>query len=59
MGDQLAGFAPKGPLLECFENFPQFFDDLVVLINEGYIKVNSGIFPMDELISVTAKPKIT
>jgi hypothetical protein len=32
-------FKPKGALLECFKDFPQFSDDFEVLVAEGYVKV--------------------
>ncbi|MDR1905000.1 MAG: hypothetical protein LBQ88_22305 [Treponema sp.] len=33
------GFKPQGALLECFVEFPQFREDLAVLIAEGYVKI--------------------
>jgi hypothetical protein len=41
MDDSSGGFLPKGALLECFMEFPQFRDDFEVLIGEGYIKIIS------------------
>jgi hypothetical protein len=42
MGDDSAGgFLPKGALFECFMDFPQFRDDLDVLVAEGYVKITS------------------
>ena len=35
------GFTPKGPLLECFLYFPQFREELHVLIREGFVKVTN------------------
>ena len=32
----------RGPLLACFVAFPQFRDDLDVLVREGYVKVTSS-----------------
>jgi hypothetical protein len=33
------GVRPRGALLECFIIFPQFLDDLELLVHEGYMKV--------------------
>jgi hypothetical protein len=39
MGYSAVGFKPRGALLECFKDFPQFRDDFEVLVAEGYVKV--------------------
>jgi hypothetical protein len=41
MGNSSGGFKAKGALLECFVNYPQFRDDLEVLVAEGYVKITS------------------
>ena len=35
------GFKPEGALLDCFEFYPHFQEDLDVLVREGYVKVTS------------------
>jgi hypothetical protein len=35
-------FKPKGALLECFKDFPQFGDDFDVLVAEGYLEVTGS-----------------
>jgi hypothetical protein len=42
MGGSSGGFLPKGALLECFLDFPQFRDDFEVLVAEGYIKITGS-----------------
>jgi hypothetical protein len=39
MSDPSGGFKVKGALLECFLEYPQFREDLPVLIAEGYVKI--------------------
>jgi hypothetical protein len=39
MGDPSKAFRAQGALLECFNDFPQFREDLDVLIDEGYVKI--------------------
>ena len=41
MGGSSGGFKPKGALLQCFVEYPQFKDDFDILIAEGYVKVTS------------------
>jgi hypothetical protein len=41
MSDSPGGFKPKGALLECFLSFPQFQEDLVILVREGFLRVTS------------------
>jgi hypothetical protein len=38
-GDSSRGFRAQGALLECFVTYPQFKDDLPLLISEGYVKI--------------------
>ena len=42
MGDMSDRFKYEGALLECFMSFPQFRDDLDVLIREGFVKVTGS-----------------
>jgi hypothetical protein len=39
MGDSSGNFKVRGALLECFMEYPQFKEDLEVLVAEGYVKV--------------------
>jgi hypothetical protein len=39
MDDSFKGFRAQGALLECFMTYPQFKEDLEVLIAEGYVKI--------------------
>jgi hypothetical protein len=39
MGDSSGNFKARGALLECFMEYPQFRDDLEVLVAEGYVKI--------------------
>jgi hypothetical protein len=39
MGNLPDGFQPKGALLECFIDFPQFRYDFEVLVAKGYVKI--------------------
>jgi hypothetical protein len=39
MGDPSKAFKVQGALLECFIDFPQFKEDLELLIAEGYVKI--------------------
>ncbi|MDR2553655.1 MAG: hypothetical protein LBD31_10900, partial [Treponema sp.] len=41
MGNSPGGFEPQGALRECFMTFPQFHEDLPVLLAEGYVKITS------------------
>jgi hypothetical protein len=41
MGDSSGNFKAKGALLECFVEFPQFKENLGVLVAEGYVKITS------------------
>jgi hypothetical protein len=41
MNDSSNSFKARGALLECFVEFPQFKEDLEVLVAEGYIKITS------------------
>ena len=41
MSGMPGGIKPGGALLECFLSFPQFRDDLEVLVREGYLEVTS------------------
>ena len=38
----LNGLRPIGSLLECFLSFPQFRDDLEILVEEGFLQVTSS-----------------
>jgi hypothetical protein len=42
MGDPSKEFRAQGALLECFIDFPQFWDDFEALVAEGYIKITSS-----------------
>jgi hypothetical protein len=42
MDNSANGFKPRGALLECFIDFPQFRDDFEVLIVEGYVKATGS-----------------
>jgi hypothetical protein len=42
MGEPSKEFRAQGALLECFIDFPQFKEDLGVLIAEGYVKITSS-----------------
>jgi hypothetical protein len=42
MGDPSKEFRAQGALLECFMTYPQFKEDLEVLIAEGYIKITNS-----------------
>ena len=35
------GIRPTGALLDCVESYPNFYDDLEVLVREGYVKITS------------------
>jgi hypothetical protein len=39
MGDPSKNFRAQGALLECFVTYPQFEEDLKILVTEGYIKI--------------------
>jgi hypothetical protein len=39
MGNSSGSFKARGALLECFKEYPQFREDLEVLVAEGYVKV--------------------
>ena len=41
MSDMPNEFSPKGALLGCFMDFPQFDEDMDVLVREGYLVVTS------------------
>ena len=41
MGDPSKAFKARGAFLECLKTFPQFGEDLGVLIAEGYVKITS------------------
>jgi hypothetical protein len=41
MGDSSGNFRDRGALLECFVEFPQFKENLEVLVAEGYVKITS------------------
>jgi hypothetical protein len=42
MSGMPVGIKPKGALLECFMSFPEFRDDLEVLVREGFVKVTGS-----------------
>jgi hypothetical protein len=42
MGDPSKGFRAQGALLECFMTYPQFKEDIEVLIAEGYVKITGS-----------------
>jgi hypothetical protein len=41
MDDSSDSFKAQGALFECFVEYPQFHDDLEVLVAEGYVKITS------------------
>jgi hypothetical protein len=42
MGDLSKGFRAQGALLDCFMTYPQFKEDIEVLIAEGYVKITGS-----------------